>query len=101
MLYLALEDGESRIQRRLRDIQPSIEIADPLHLVYDFPLLSNGGIDKLRQYIESDHYRLIVILAMVEPAANKGSSDKGYHDIYHMFAPLQECAVSIPSAWPC
>ncbi len=70
MLYLALEDGEARIQQRLRDIQPGIEAADHLHLVYDFPLLSNGGVDKLRRHIERDPYRLIVIdiLAMVEPA---------------------------------
>ena len=91
VLYLALEDGESRIQRRLRAIRPGIQAADHLHLAYDFPLLSDGAVEKLRRYIESDHYRLIVIdiLAMVEPAA-KGNSDKTYHDIYRMFAPLQE-----------
>ena len=91
VLYLALEDGESRIQRRLRAIHPGIQDADHLHLAYDFPLLSDGAIEKLRCYIEADRYRLIVIdiLAMVEPTA-KGNSDKTYHDIYRMFAPLQE-----------
>ena len=90
VLYLALEDGKARIQRRLRAIQPDIEAADNLHLLYAFPLLTDGGIEGLRHYIETRHFRLIVIdvLAKVEPAA-RGSSEKTYHDIYGMFAPLQ------------
>ena len=91
VLYLALEDGRGRIQRRLRAIQPGIRTAGKLQLLYDFPLLNDGGIERLRHYIETWHYRLVVldVLARVEPAA-KGSSDKTYHDIYHMFAPLQD-----------
>ena len=91
VLYLALEDGRGRIQRRLRAIQPGIETAGRLQLLYDFPLLNDGGIERLRHYIETWHYRLVVIdvLARVEPAA-RGNSEKTYHDIYRMFAPLQE-----------
>ena len=71
VLYLALEDGKARIQRRLRAIQPDLSAADNLHLLYDFPLLTDGGIEGLRHHIETRHFRLIVIdvLAKVEPAA--------------------------------
>ena len=91
VLYLALEDGRGRIQRRLRDIRPGIQSTGKLQLLYDFPLLNEGGIERLRHYIETWHYRLIVIdvLARVEPAA-RGGSEKTYHDIYRMFAPLQD-----------
>ena len=91
VLYLALEDGRGRIQRRLRAIQPGIQTTGKLQLLYDFPLLNDGGIERLRHYIETWHYRLVVldVLARVEPAA-KGHSDKTYHDIYRMFAPLQD-----------
>ena len=91
VLYLALEDGRGRIQRRLRDIRPGIQTTGKLQLLYDFPLLNDGGIERLRHYIETWHYRLIVIdvLARVEPAA-RGGSEKTYHDIYRMFAPLQD-----------
>ena len=91
VLYLALEDGRGRIQRRLRAIQPGITTTGKLQLLYDFPLLNDGGIERLRHYIETWHYRLVVldVLARVEPAA-KGSSDKTYHDICRMFAPLQD-----------
>ena len=91
VLYLALEDGRGRIQRRLRAIQPGITTAGKLQLLYDFPLLNEGGIERLHHYIETWHYRLVVldVLARVEPTA-RGNSDKTYHDIYRMFAPLQE-----------
>ncbi len=91
VLYLALEDGRGRIQRRLRAIQPGIQTTGKLQLLYDFPLLNDGGIERLRHYIETWHYRLVVldVLARVEPAA-KGHSDKTYHEIYRMFAPLQD-----------
>ena len=91
VLYLALEDGRGRIQRRLRAIQPGITTTGKLQLLYDFPLLNDGGIERLRHYIETWHYRLVVldVLARVEPAA-RGNSDKTYHDIYRMFAPLQD-----------
>ena len=91
VLYLALEDGRGRIQRRLRAIQPGITTTGKLQLLYDFPLLNDGGIERLRHYIETWHYRLVVldVLARVEPAA-KGNNDKTYHDIYRMFAPLQD-----------
>ena len=91
VLYLALEDGRGRIQRRLRAIQPGIQTTGKLQLLYDFPLLNDGGIERLRHYIETWHYRLVVldVLARVEPAA-RGNNDKTYHDIYRMFAPLQD-----------
>ena len=90
VLYLALEDGRGRIQRRLRAIQPGIQTSGKLQLLYDFPLLNDGGIERLRHYIETWHYRLVVldVLARVEPAA-RGNNDKTYHDIYRMFEPLQ------------
>ena len=91
VLYLALEDGRGRIQRRLRAIQPGITTTGRLQLLYDFPLLNDGGIERLRHYIETWHYRLVVldVLARVEPAA-RGNNDKTYHEIYRMFAPLQD-----------
>ena len=60
-------------------------------MLYDFPLLNDGANERLRHYIEIRHYRLVVIdvLARIRPAA-KGHSDKTYHDIYRLFAPLQD-----------
>ena len=91
VLYIALEDSRARIQRRLQEIRPGVRTNGKLQLLYNFPLLNDGGLEKLRRYITGGCYRLIVIdvLARIEPAA-KGGSEKTYHDIYRMFAPLQD-----------
>ena len=91
VLYIALEDSRARIQRRLQEIRPDVRTNGKLQLLYNFPLLNDGGLEKLRRYITGGRYRLIVIdvLARIEPAA-KGGSEKTYHDIYRMFAPLQD-----------
>ncbi len=91
ILYLALEDGRARLQGRAKMIQPNLAAADGFHLMYDFPPLSEGGLEALAQEIAHEHYGLVVIdvLAKLEtPKAGKG--DKNYHDIYEMFTPLQE-----------
>ena len=86
MLYLALEGGRCRIQRRLRAIQPGIKTAGEFYLLYSSPLLNDGGLECLRRHIESGRYRLIVIdpLLMVAPAC------KGCRQICRMLAGLQE-----------
>ena len=91
VLYMALEDSRRRIQQRLHDIRPDVRTNGMLHLLYNFPLLNDGGLEKLQGYIESHRYRLIVIdvLARIEPAT-RHRNDTTYHDIYSMFAPLQD-----------
>jgi RecA-family ATPase len=91
VLYLALEDGRARLQSRAKAIQPNLTTANSFHLMYQFPPLSEGGIELLAEEIAQEKYGLVVIdvLAKLEkPKAGKG--DKSYHDIYEMFAPLQE-----------
>jgi hypothetical protein len=91
VLYLALEDGRARLQGRAKAIQPNLATANNLHLRYQFPPLAEGGVEALAAEIVKHHYALVVIdvLAKLEkPKAGKG--DKNYHDIYEMFAPLQE-----------
>lgn len=91
VLYLALEDGRARLQGRARAIQPNLQTANQFHLRYNFPPLAEGGIQALTQEIERYRYGLVVVdvLAKLEkPKAGKG--EKNYHDIYEMFAPLQE-----------
>ena len=48
VLYIALEDGRARIQRRLQEIRPGVRTNGKLQLLYNFPLLNDGGMEKLR-----------------------------------------------------
>ena len=91
VLYISLEDGRGRIKHRLDAIRPGFETNDYLQLLYDFPPLNKGGLEKLQDYVESGRYRLIVVdvLAKIEPPSQRGS-EKTYLEIYDMFAPLQD-----------
>jgi hypothetical protein len=60
VLYLALEDGERRIQSRLGRICPD-GIPDLLSIAHDWPRLDAGGIDALDAAIDADQYGLIII----------------------------------------
>ena len=91
VLYISLEDGRGRIKQRVDEIRPGVRAHGYLQFLYNFPILDQGGMEKLRGYMESGRYRLIIIdvLAKVEPAAKRGN-DKTYLEIYDMFTPLQD-----------
>ena len=91
VLYVSLEDGRRRIKGRLESIPPDVSERGYLQFLYNFPMLDQGGMEKLQGYIESGRYRLIIIdvLARIEPQGKRGS-EKTYLEIYDMFAPLQD-----------
>ena len=91
VLYISLEDGRDDVRERLLAIQPGATDTGMLEFLYDFPRLNEGGLEKLHGYAESSRYRLIIIdvLARIEPPGKAGS-DKTYHNIYDMLAPLQK-----------
>ena len=90
VLYISLEDGRRRIKGRLENIPPEVRERGYLQFLYNFPMLDQGGMEKLQGYIQSGRYRLIIIdvLARIEPVGKRGS-EKTYLEIYDMFAPLQ------------
>jgi len=59
VLYVSLEDGERRLQRRLRQIQPNISTPENLHFLYDFPRLGEGALEALQYY--SKQFQVIFI----------------------------------------
>ena len=91
VLYISLEDPGGRINHRLNEIRPGFKTNDNLEMIFNFPLLNRGGLEKLQRHIQSGRYRLIIldVLAKVEPAAQRGT-EKTYLEIYDMFAPLQD-----------
>ena len=100
VLYLALEDGKKRLQTRARMIQANLTTVDNLHLLYTFPPFPDG-ITQLERYIQRYGFQLVVIdvLAHLEQASKaKGGGEKGYHEVYEMFAPLQALRRQYPFA---
>ena len=90
VLFLALEDGRARLKGRAKAIQANLKTVDGFHLRYSFPPLAEGGCEMLAQEIALHGYGLVVVdvLAKLESAGKSGT--KSYHEVYEMFAPLQE-----------
>ena len=86
VLYISLIDGRGRIKHRLDAIRPDVKTNDHLHLLWDFPKLGEGGLEKLRGYIEDGRYRLIVI----DPLIRLAAYDKGCRQILHLLADLRD-----------
>src|SRR5262245_7382398 len=59
VLYVALEDGERRLQRRLRAIQPNLATPPNLEFLYTFPRLGEGALEALSQLME--RYQVIIL----------------------------------------
>ena len=60
VLYVALEDGERRIQSRLERICPD-GIPNGLNIAHDWPRLDAGGIEAIDAAIDADKYGFIII----------------------------------------
>ena len=86
VLYISLRDRRSRIKHRLDAIRPDFKTNGYLHLLWDFPNLGEGGLEKLRGYIEEGRYRLIVI----DPLIRLAAYDKGCLHLLRLLADLRE-----------
>jgi hypothetical protein len=77
-LYLALEDNERRLQKRLQHVQEQGQWPADLDLVTEAPKLGEGCLRGIRQWCAAHPDARIVIidtLATVRPAGKRGESD--------------------------
>lgn len=93
VLYVSLEDGERRLQRRLRAIQPNIATPDGLDFLYTFPRLGDGALEALAHYAK--HYQVIIIdvigrILPTQTQARKSLSE--YQEITDVLGPIQHLA---------
>ena len=86
VLYMALQDPRRRLQERLLAIQPDFTTTGVFQFLYRFPRFDDGGLDKLRGWVESGRYRLIVIdsLPRLVPYS------KGYRKTVQALTDLQD-----------
>ena len=59
VLFVSLEDGERRLQRRLLTIQPNLKRVEHLSFLYAFPRLGAGALEALMHY--SVTYQVIIL----------------------------------------
>ena len=96
VLYLDLENGERRIQRRINSIFPDERYRPDLsrlNWATDAPVLDNGLLDVLDDWkLSVDNPRLVVIdvLQRIKPPGN--AARNSYENDYSAWAPLQRWA---------
>jgi AAA domain len=70
VLYVSLEDGPRRLQRRLRAIQPNISNPKGLDFLYTFPRLGAGAVEQLHAYAQQYEVIIVDVLGRVLPEAS-------------------------------
>lgn len=96
VLYVDLENGPRRIQRRIRALFPSDRHRpdlDRLEWVTDAPALDDGFIDALdewRRSVENPRLVVIDVLQRIKPAGT--ATRNSYENDYVAWAPLQRWA---------
>ncbi|GEO16433.1 AAA family ATPase [Microvirga aerophila] len=94
VLYLALEDNERRLQKRMdKVLGPLEDWPENFHYATDCPRANEGGIDAIRDWIRSvRHPRLVIVdvLAMFKPV--RGAAENMYEADYHAIKGLQALA---------
>jgi hypothetical protein len=93
VLYLALEDSERRLQRRMDKLLLG-EWPEELEFATEWPRADQGGLADIEEWIKArPNARLVIVdtLAHFRPLA-PGKSQSGYQDDYGALAPLQKLA---------
>jgi hypothetical protein len=92
VLYLALEDNERRIQRRMRRLLQGEAAPHDFAISYEWPTLDQGGIEALRTY-KAEHPALgLVVVDTLEHIRPPRRNGGGYADDYASVRDLQRLA---------
>jgi hypothetical protein len=93
VLYLALEDNERRMQKRLRNMLQGEPAPKGLHFVYEWPPLDMGGDTALSAYLDAHPAIHVVVADTLEHIRPKRRSPTGsYADDYSSVRGLQQMA---------
>ena len=97
VLYYALEDGERRIQKRLRKLDAGRDESKRLRLLFEAPRLGEGLEEQIEAWLAKHEGGVVVIdiLAKVRPNTSRGNA---YQEDYEVMAPLHELARSHPGS---
>jgi RecA-family ATPase len=93
VLYVSLEDGERRLQRRLLQIQSNLATPDGLDFLYEFPRLGEGALEAIDYYSRTYSVIIIDVIGRILPPqtpARKSLSE--YQEMTDTFGPIQQLA---------
>lgn len=95
VLYLALEDHEARVKKRLTQVLPeNFKVqSEKLQFAYQCPRMDRGGLQALAKTLEADPEIKVVILdTLVKVRGEKRRGSSQYDKDYNEIAKLKELA---------
>jgi hypothetical protein len=93
VLYLALEENERRMQRRARKLLAGESAPPGIHLIYDWPQFTNGGVEALDRWMDAHpKTRLIVIDTLERVRPTRRGNGNIYADDYAAVKDIQRFA---------
>jgi hypothetical protein len=94
VLYIALEDNDRRMKRRLKKLLGDKPAPQGLHFEWQWPRLDNDGFDALRDWLDAHPQVKLVIIDTVQrlrgPVNGRGNA---YQEDYAWFGELQRFAL--------
>lgn len=92
-LYCALEDGERRLQARLRDVLGEQPPPARLHLATEWRRFDEGGLDDLRLWLAGHPAARLVVFDTLKRVRPRGHASGRLYDLdYDAVAPLNDLA---------
>jgi dsDNA-binding SOS-regulon protein len=93
VLYVSLEDGERRLQTRLRKIQPNLTHPGGLDFLYAFPKLGDGALEALIHYAKDYGCIIIDVIGRILPNVQTVHKSMSEYQLYtDLFGQLQTFA---------
>ena len=93
VLYIALEDGKRRLQRRLRDLLGETPAPDQLSLYWEWPTSDHGGLALVDTWLGSHpEARLVVVDTLKRIRPTQRTNGNVYSEDYDALAPLNDLA---------
>ncbi|MDP9476309.1 MAG: AAA family ATPase [Actinomycetota bacterium] len=93
VLYLALEDNDRRLQRRLRKMLNGDRVPDGLTLATDWPRLDEGGVEDLDGWLKGHPECRLVILDTLKAIRSRRGGNRNAYDVdYESVEPLVKLA---------
>lgn len=97
VLYLALEDNRSRLQKRVRKLCGSAVPSRGLHFITateGFPKLDNGGVDKMEALLAQHPDITLIIVDTFQKVRPRGSAKRNaYENDYEALGELHKMAL--------
>jgi hypothetical protein len=94
VLYVSLEDGERRLQRRLRQIQPNLTSAKGLDFLYSFPHLGAGALEAIDHYANTYGVIIIDVIGRILPQQSTNHKSLAeYQEMVEVLGPIQQLAI--------